>query len=385
MCAPSLDAGVKHRAEFDRQLGGGNGRSFPSRAAAALPLPRRRAQTEPPANSPLRRQPGLRFCAGLHGASRHGGPRGCPGTALIRRTRAWCSPDLSGECLPWVSQDTGIPFLSTGGSAGVAGAAGAVVGSMRGTEPPLQVQDGPAGSISCTAALIHPDALAGRAQCQLVSVGLCAHPAAQTPGMPTLHVCVTGTGGLCLRCHHEAVALGLKKTEGADTAALSQRTDSLPGSSCSSPSGVGDGDTTGSSGCQDQVTSGMLCLSAHGSFASSSSQARAETAAVPACSGAQDPYSPRSSFFSGSSLGRDRIGGSTRRTITATSPPQRSSSSRSPVRPAPVWSPSPRRVLQPLRLPEGTCTHSSPLQVSVPTGRGMLAWPGLPLAAHTRS
>lgn len=180
MCAPSLDAGVKHRAEFVHQLGGGNGRSFPSRAAAALPLPRHRAQTEPPANSPLRCQPGLRFCAGLHGASRHGGPRGCPGTALIRRTRAWCSPDLSGECFPWVSQDTGIPFLSMGGSAGVAGATGAVVGSTRGTEPPLQAQDSPVGSISCTAALIHPDASARQGSVPAGIHGALRPPAAQT-------------------------------------------------------------------------------------------------------------------------------------------------------------------------------------------------------------
>jgi len=72
-------------------------------------------------------------------------------------------------------------------------------------------------------------------------------------------------------------------------------------------------------------------------------QARDKTRAVPTWAGAHGPYSLCSPLFSGSSLGRDRTGGSTKRTITATPLPPRSSSSRSPAKPALVGSRSPGR------------------------------------------
>lgn len=69
-----------------------------------------------------------------------------------------------------------------------------------------------------------------------------------------------------------------------------------------------------------------------------SAPSQSEDRSRAACSSTQNHPKPLSPFFSGSYLGRDRTGGCMRQTTTAMPPPQPSSSSHSPARPAPVGS-----------------------------------------------
>lgn len=148
--------------------------------------------------------------------------------------------------------------------------------------------------------------------------------------------------------------------------------------------GPGMGTQTSSVGCWDQVTSWMLCLSGHpgplvGPLPLPAPRPELKPQPCPPALVPRTPTAPVLLSFQDPLWGETVLvgprDGLLRQHLRPTDPAVPAH-----LRDRPWWVPGPRRGSG--CLPRGTCTCSSPLRVSVPAGRGVLAWPGSRLVAH---